>query len=251
MHTPPRSNKKNDASTKENIIFRIPYFGQCSQVYAKRITAAVKKVYPQEDVRIIYDVTKKIGDGLSIKDRIPDGLKSGPVYETTCPQELLHSKTSRHFITSVGDHMDYQEKITGIQVKTKTNQFKSKTISIQIQPTHRLSRRIGPVTRFQTNKLPPSIKKVQDEEFGGFLMENMTKNQETKSPVATTAIAKHFQNRGHMITRNDFRILLSEQHKYHLLVKESLLIRANISTLNGTDRSALYMFSQMDWKGGF
>ncbi|CAF0891263.1 unnamed protein product [Didymodactylos carnosus] len=61
-----RSNK-NDAPAKENIIFRIPYFGQCSQIYAKRITAAVKKVYPQKDVRIVYDVTKKIGDGFKYK----------------------------------------------------------------------------------------------------------------------------------------------------------------------------------------
>ncbi|CAF1608090.1 unnamed protein product, partial [Didymodactylos carnosus] len=54
---------------------------------------------------------------------------------------------------------------------------------------------------------------------------------------------KHYKDTGHQFTSDNFRITLPEKHKYKLLLKESLAIRAIAFVLNGTDRSVpLYVY---------
>ncbi|CAF3390777.1 unnamed protein product [Rotaria sp. Silwood2] len=65
----------------DTVVVPVRYFGLPSQVYAKRITSAVSKQYPQKRIRIVYDVKDRIGSGFTSKDKISKLIKSGVVYE--------------------------------------------------------------------------------------------------------------------------------------------------------------------------
>ncbi|CAF4398491.1 unnamed protein product, partial [Adineta steineri] len=69
----------------DTIVLRVPYYGKPSQIYGKRVAAAVAKQYPLYKVRVVYDVKGRIGQHFTNKDPIPTHLKSGVVYEATCP----------------------------------------------------------------------------------------------------------------------------------------------------------------------
>jgi hypothetical protein len=89
------------APETETVVLRVPYHGKPSQIYAKRVTTVVAKQYPSKTVRVVYDVTARIGQNFTTKDQIPTELKSGVVYEATCPQckEQYIGKTCRHLKT--------------------------------------------------------------------------------------------------------------------------------------------------------
>ena len=95
------------------VVLRVPYYGKPSQIYGKRVTAAVAKQYPLKKVRVVYDVTARIGQNFTTKDPITTELKSGVVYEATCPQcnEKYIGKTCRHLKTRIGEHLLDQKKV--------------------------------------------------------------------------------------------------------------------------------------------
>ena len=67
---------------------------------------------------------------------------------------------------------------------------------------------------------------------------------QTKSQfVSKSAITKHYLTTGYIITKENFGILVSDSHRYRLLLKESLSILKNSPKLNGIDRFIpLYVF---------
>ena len=70
------------------------------------------------------------------------------------------------------------------------------------------------------------------------LVDNSNNTQNAKS-----ALAKHYLSTGHIFSHTDFQIILSDQHRYRLTVKESLLIRQRDPQLNRTERSLpLYIY---------
>jgi hypothetical protein len=75
------------------VVLRVPYYGKPSQIYGKRVAAAVAKQYPLKKVRVVYDITARIGQNFTTKDPITNLLKSGVVYEATCL--LCNDKYSR------------------------------------------------------------------------------------------------------------------------------------------------------------
>jgi len=101
------------------VVLRVPYYGQPSQIYAKRVTAAVIKQYPLKKVRVVYDVTARIGQNFTTKDKIPTEMKSGVVYEATCPQckDKYIGKTCRHLKTRIGEHLSDQRKFMQPQIQ--------------------------------------------------------------------------------------------------------------------------------------
>lgn len=92
---------------------RIPYYGQSSYIYAKCVVAAVTKQYPSKKIRVVYDVTARIGQNFTTKDKIPTELKSGVVYEATCSKcsDSYIGKTCRHLKTRIKEHLSDQKKI--------------------------------------------------------------------------------------------------------------------------------------------
>jgi hypothetical protein len=95
------------------VVLRVPYYGKPSQIYGKRVTAAVAKQYPLKKVRVVYDVTARIGKNFTTKDPITTELKSGVVYEATCPlcNDKYIGKTCRHLKTRITEHLSDQKKV--------------------------------------------------------------------------------------------------------------------------------------------
>ena len=88
------------------VVLRVPYYGNPSQIYAKRVIAAVKNQYPSKKVRVVYDVKARIGQSFTTKDFIPNELKSGIVYEATCSvcDDKYIGRTCRRLETRINEH---------------------------------------------------------------------------------------------------------------------------------------------------
>ena len=102
------SRLKNPTATDDDIVvLRVPYYGKPSQIYAKRVIAAVVKQYPLKKVRVVYDVKARIGQNFNTKDIISDGIRSGVVYEATCTScnDKYIGKTFRNFQTRINEHL--------------------------------------------------------------------------------------------------------------------------------------------------
>ena len=82
---------------------KVPYFARASEIYSKQIISATKQHYPQKKIRIVYDVNDRIASRFNPKDKIPDQIQAGVVYQATCPQCNDHyiGKTFRHLKTRV------------------------------------------------------------------------------------------------------------------------------------------------------
>lgn len=224
----------------ETAVIRVPYFGSTTHIYAKCLTSAVIKHYPLKKIRVVYDVKDRIGSGFTTKDKIPLELKSGVVYEGKCCKcsESYIGKTYRHLKTRIKEHLSEQTKsVPPKHQKTKPNLKRNKYFS---QPTTTTS---SYMTRSKTGKLPPSIHNLKNNCLKDLFTQIVLVDKKGETTTPKSSIAKHYYSTGHIFTSNDFRILLTEQHKYRLLIKESMLIRKRQPILNGTDRSVpLYVF---------
>ncbi|CAF3940416.1 unnamed protein product [Rotaria sp. Silwood1] len=275
------------APETDTVVLRVPYYGKPSQIYAKRVTAAAAKQYPLKQVRVVYDVTARIGQNFTNKDQIPTELKSGVVYEATCPQckEQYIGKTCRHLKTRMNEHLAEQKKILSPPVKVPEPKLHSNVSSKKVIGNHNLhlmmtrskshmikheinQRKLLPkaltkaghnrqqtetsntttetkihMTRSQTKKVQSikiDSKKVETDE----LLESVIPvDKNANNTILKSALTKDFVSTGHAFTTDDFKILLSDRHRYRLLIKESILIRQREPKLNGTDRSTpLYIF---------
>ncbi|CAF3124178.1 unnamed protein product [Rotaria sp. Silwood2] len=143
-HKPPTPNT-------DIVVVRVPYFGLSSHVYAKRITSAVSKQCPQKRIRVIYDVTNRIGTGFTNKDKIPTLIKSGVVYEAQCSKcsDSYIGKTYRHLKTRINEHLAEQKKSAPPTYKKTPPVVKRNASSIQSHTTTKIH-----MTRFKTGKLP-------------------------------------------------------------------------------------------------
>ncbi|CAM4845070.1 unnamed protein product [Rotaria magnacalcarata] len=95
------------------VVLRVLYYGNPSHIYGKRVTTAVAAQYPLKQVRVVYDVTARIGHNFTTKDKIPTELRSGVVYEATCPvcNEKYIGETCRHLKTRINEHLSYQKRV--------------------------------------------------------------------------------------------------------------------------------------------
>ncbi|CAF3597166.1 unnamed protein product [Rotaria socialis] len=237
--SPPPSPSNTSTPKTETVVFRIPYIGKESHVYGKRITSTVLNHYPLKKIRLIYDVIDRIGRGFSMKDVVPKELISHVVYEATCSKcdQKYIGQTCRHLKTRMNEHLTNQNKFipqlskkAAITLKRNNNSHKS---TIQQRP----------VTRSQTGKLPPMRIHLNQDDLNELFKETKI-NQSIEPPhKPTSAITKHYLSTGHVLHNSDFRVLLKEQNRYRLVIKESLLIKANEPKLNGKERSMpLYIF---------
>ncbi|CAF5036418.1 unnamed protein product [Rotaria magnacalcarata] len=223
------------------VVLRVPYFGPESQVYGKRVTDVVAKQYPLKKVRVIYDITNRIGQGFKLKDSITDEFKAGVVYEATCSQcnKAYVGQTFRHLKTRVHEHMLDQKKFIP-QTVTKTEPKKEK----KHLPQKPKFPHDGPITRSKTGKLPPAILRLNQVDIDLLLDQTTLKKEKNEDiQLPKSAISKHYIATSHIITKQDFKILITEPRKYRLRIKESLMIIAKKPKLNGNDRSMpLYIY---------
>ncbi|CAF2089070.1 unnamed protein product, partial [Rotaria magnacalcarata] len=91
----------------------IPYYGNPTHIYGKRVTTAVAAQYPLKQVRVVYDITARIGHNFTTKDKIPTEFRSGVIYEATCPvcNEKYIGQTCRHLKTRINEHLSYQKRV--------------------------------------------------------------------------------------------------------------------------------------------
>lgn len=278
---------KPTTTEMDPVVLRVPYYGKPSQMYAKRITAAVAKQYPLKNVRVVYDVTARAGQNFTTKDQIPIPLKSGVVYEATCPQcnEKYIGKTCRHLKTRIHEHLSDQKKMLSAPVKplpktTNQNSLSNKVIERsnfhmatrsqtrmiqhtsnqrkllpkplslsvsdlnQEETSHKTQLKvIGDITKSQTRKLKPIKQNLDATDINEILKTTTSVVKNETNLIPKSALTKHYVATGHVFRDNDFKILLSDRHRYRLLIKESILIRQKEPKLNGTDRSIpLYIY---------
>ncbi|CAF1391704.1 unnamed protein product [Didymodactylos carnosus] len=254
---------------RERVVLKVPFYGQANIVYGRRVSTAVQNNFPLKEVKVVYE-TEKLDKCFNTKDKVPSPLESGIVYKGTCSvcNEFYIGKTYRHFCKRTKEHLSDQTKLIGIFEPTlvtpslKATKHNTLTLSGKVSEmkdssgnTSCSSQRITEshcVTRSQTgclsrlwttSTLELSIIEETVEQL--CCIKNNNKRKYNSVYVAKSAIGKHYSNTGHVITDNNFEIVLREKQKYKLLVKESLVIRASLSMLNGTDRSVpLYVYSE-------
>ncbi|CAF4296389.1 unnamed protein product [Rotaria sp. Silwood2] len=224
----------------DTVVLKIPYLGKESQVYGKLVTSSVAKQYPLKKVRVVYDVSDRIGRNFIIKDAVPDDLKSGVVYEATCSQcnNSYIGQTYRYLKTRINEHLSDQKKFLPITLKMPELNKKKKKVFQNPVPLY-----TGPITRSRTGKLPSSSMKLYKDDIDELLKQTTVKLKNEQTPIPKSTISKHYIKTRHMFTKDDFSILLMEQYRYRLRIKESLLIKAKDPKLNGYEGSMpLYVF---------
>ncbi|CAF1441093.1 unnamed protein product [Rotaria magnacalcarata] len=232
-------------TTTDTVVLRVPYFGAESQIYGKRVTAAAAKHYPFKKIRVVYDVTDRIGRGFKLKDSIADEFKSGVVYEATCTtcNQAYVGQTFHHLKTRIHEYIldlkKFLPQTTTVKPSRKSKQRKKKNQ----QETKTTIKYTGPITRSKTGKLPPVVVKLNSVDLDNLLDLTKLKEKKENIRVPKSSITKHYIATNHIITEDNFKILHNEQLKYRLKIKESLLIITRAPQLNGTERSMpLYIY---------
>jgi hypothetical protein len=205
----------------DTVVFRVPFFGHASQVYGKRISAAVAKQYPLKQIRVIYDVTARIGQNFTTKDPIPDMLKSGVVYEATCPEcnDKYIGKTCRHLKTRIKEHLSNQQKFLPNPVKAPDASVKrNDPCKIPI-----LSKNVR-LTRSQTSLKDRLSNQKQ------FLTQhaqslNSTDNKQVESRKATIPKKKHMTRS--QIQKNQAKYQGLRKDMIHETLKNTTVIKEN------------------------
>jgi len=136
-----------------------------------------------------------------------------------------------------------------IEHTTNQRNLLPKPLSLQITNSKKTSSRRLTVpmkvhnARSHTKKKTTIKQNLQEDDVEQILMNTRPAEKPNNNHTAKSALAKHYLSTGHIFSDTDFKILLSDQHRYRLLVKESLLIRQRGPQLNGTDRSLpLYIY---------
>ncbi|CAF1480877.1 unnamed protein product, partial [Didymodactylos carnosus] len=219
---------------RERVVLKVPFYGQASLVYGRRVSAAVQHNFPLKEVKVVYE-TEKLGKCFNTKDKVPTPLESGIVYKVTCPicNEFYVGKTYRHFCKRTEEHLSDQAKLIGIFEPTlvtpslKATKRNTLTLSGKVSKmkkssgnTSCSSQRITEsrcVTRSQTGCLPglrtTSTLELSliEETVEQLCCKNNNKRKYNSVYVAKSAIGKHYSNTGHVITSNNFEIVLREK----------------------------------------
>ena len=99
---PESSIEESDIENDAKLFLKIPFIGQSSVNFGRKISALIKDKFSL-DVNIIYD-SCKVGSLFSLKSQTPKALLSNVVYKFTCKHDANISylgKTKRHMITRV------------------------------------------------------------------------------------------------------------------------------------------------------
>ena len=100
-----------EKENEKRFICKIPYIGNCSREFAKKLTKIVKDHY---DIDITCVLTSfNIRNYFSLKCKTPFLMVPNVIYKFTCLRDAdvtYIGKTKRHFITRRDEHFDFKKK---------------------------------------------------------------------------------------------------------------------------------------------
>ena len=99
----------NQAPPKEDekiFYFKLPYIGQYSKYVQKKISILSKTLCHNTNITLIF-TSLKVSSFFSLKDKIPNSLRSRVVYKFTCNScnAIYVGQTSRYFDARVKEHL--------------------------------------------------------------------------------------------------------------------------------------------------
>ncbi|CAM4842754.1 unnamed protein product [Rotaria magnacalcarata] len=196
------------------VVLRVLYYGNPSHIYGKRVTTAVAAQYPLKQVRVVYDVTARIGHNFTTKDKIPTELRSGVVYEATCPvcNEKYIGETCRHLKTRINEHLSYQKRVIPSLTQprgTATNTTVKPQKLIVNSTFHMITRSQSRMSQQLLNqrKLLPKLSTILTREKQTANVSNHTKVQ--KKVVKTKSKPKNITTIHKKLTEYDIDDILS------------------------------------------
>ena len=83
--------------------FKLPYIGYFSAITQKKICHFIKHCCNDLDIKVVFS-SFKIGNLFSVKDSVPDSLRSCVVYKFVCAGCYV-GETCRHFSILVREHL--------------------------------------------------------------------------------------------------------------------------------------------------
>ena len=98
--------KEQDQNPPETRYFKLPFTGKYSSYTKKKLQNVLKKYCKDISVKLIF-TTFKIGSMFSLKDSIPNALKSYVVYKFSCAScnACYVGETTRHLATRIKEHL--------------------------------------------------------------------------------------------------------------------------------------------------
>jgi hypothetical protein len=219
----------------------IPYIGQPSYAFAKKLKSIIIKNDPISDLRVIYRTTNPTKRYFPSKDPLNNYQKSGVVYQINCNNcnKTYIGKTIRQLYRRLCEHekdvtkatISIQKCLSRTQPIKKINQqnkkihngrIVKKTLTQPLRRSHRL-----------ILKQAQSLSQIQQEQ------------KDILQYQPNSALGKHVKRTNHSIDFQTPLILNQDQRNYRLLIKESIEIRSRKPILNGTDTSVpLYVFPE-------
>ncbi|CAF1027478.1 unnamed protein product [Didymodactylos carnosus] len=209
----------------------LPYVGNSTKVFYKKINYFADKIRPDIEVRFILSPPAPSQTFFQTEDSIPKHLQSEIVYSAKC-ENCNHNyvgKTERQSVRRLCEHGASKEEFdkfdvypldTGIEEDNSESRdrihhslSKRRTKSLQTQPsTPGVTRSSRLLAKTHTVDNPVSKAECTDEG--------------EKDTIKKSALAKHESETGHKIDWMNFKILWSDKNPYRLLIKESLVIKA-------------------------
>ena len=101
------SNQTKATALKKTIYFSIPYTGAHCFNLRKKLTQLLSDYYPQVCLRVVFKSTNPISKFFKIKDKVPEDLISGIVYQyqCVCCNATYVGKCIRHYKTRINEHL--------------------------------------------------------------------------------------------------------------------------------------------------
>ena len=115
------------STSKQNILFSLPYLGKHSLLLRKKIINILKSCSPHIKVNIIFSSKFRISNMISFKDRIPTFLNSLVIYKFKCGHcnASYIGQTKRHLQVRSYEHLGYS---IATNKKLKWNKSKSTAV---------------------------------------------------------------------------------------------------------------------------
>ncbi|CAF1614524.1 unnamed protein product [Adineta ricciae] len=228
---------------KKKLYVEIPYNGQSTDSFKKKLTQISGKTRPDLDVRFYTKPPPSVQTYFNLKDPIPKHLQADIVYSVNCKDcgDTYVGKTIRQPIRRLKEHGAPKS----IFQNPTPHQDQP---TLQYPTTHTSSTTIGPIKRRLRARHAPYPNPATIRRSQRIQAQN---NMPTASNLTTTSVTtistddqkrkssiEHHQNQtGHEMNWENFNILCHESHKYKLLLKESLIIKAYNTALNKTTHS--------------
>ena len=98
--------KNNESEITESRYFKLPYIGHYSTFTKTKVSKLIKTYCKDISIKLVFTNSKLI-NSFSLKDPIPECLKSSVVYRFKCAScnASYIGETSRHLVTRINEHL--------------------------------------------------------------------------------------------------------------------------------------------------